>query len=108
MIVALLILIVLILLFGAAAVKSAISRILLFMVAVCIGGIGLGTMGDSVGVDGPAYLLATVSAVVFVGGALLLAAASLPDSNFRKGLKRNARKRRRHRLLTQTIKQDEL
>jgi hypothetical protein len=50
MIVALLILIVLILLFDASAVKSAIARILMFTAAVCIGS---GPMGDAIGDDGP-------------------------------------------------------
>ena len=87
MIVALLILIVLILLFGAAAVRSAIARILILAVAICIGGIGFATMRDGIGDAGPTYLWAVMATAVLVGGALLLAGASLRIAPCGRGLR---------------------
>jgi hypothetical protein len=61
MIVALLILIVLILIFGAAAVKSAIARLVIFTLIVCVLGIGLGAIKGAIGEDGLIYALLGVA-----------------------------------------------
>lgn len=67
MIVALQVVIIVILLFGAAAVKSATARAAIFTVAMCIGGIGFGTISGKIDGGGSTVLLAIISAVILLG-----------------------------------------